>query len=323
MKILITGGAGYIGSITAARLATEGHSCVIYDNLSTGFREAVPTSMRFILGDVRDPNLLARVFKDEKIEAVLHFAAKLIVPESLEKPLEYYDVNASGTLRLIQAAVAARVKAFIFSSTAAVYGNPARQPVPEDEPLHPLNPYGASKAMAERFLQDAEAAHGLKSVSLRYFNVAGASLDGLQGQRMTNATHLLKVAAETACGRRPSAQIFGTDYPTKDGTGVRDFIHVEDLVQAHVLSLNYLLEGGTTQILNCGYGHGFSVREVYDMMRKVHGADFVVTESARRPGDPGSVIAQNGKIKQLLLWDPRFDDLETLCRSTLEWERGR
>lgn len=319
MKVLVTGGAGYIGSITTRRLLAENHEVLVYDNLSTGFREAIPSPAKFVFGDIRDGALLGRVMKDEKIEAIIHFAAKLIVPESVEKPLEYYETNVLGGLRVIEAARANGVKAFIFSSTAAVYGNPETSPVSEQASLSPLNPYGASKAMIERVLMDLQAT--LPSVSLRYFNVAGASADLKSGQRTKSATHLVKVAAEVACGKRPSMAIFGTDYSTVDGTGVRDYIHVEDLADAHLLALNYLVDGGKSLVLNCGYGRGFSVRQVISAMEKVSGQKITVHSQQRRAGDAAEIVASPAKIFEVFPWSPKWDSLDEICRMAYEFER--
>lgn len=320
MKVLVTGGAGYIGSITSRRLLAANHEVIVYDNLSTGFREAIPSNAKFVFGDIRDGALVGRVIKDEKISAIIHFAAKLIVPESVAKPLEYYETNVLGGLRVIEAARMNGVKAFIFSSTAAVYGNPAMSPVTEMSALSPLNPYGASKAMIEKVL--TEAGEILPSVSLRYFNVAGASSDLQAGQRTKSATHLVKVAAEVACGKRESMAIFGTDYPTADGTGVRDYIHVEDLAEAHLLALNYLIDGGKSLILNCGYGRGFSVREVISAMEKVSGKKIQIIEQQRRAGDAAEIVASPKKIHDVFRWTPKWDNLEEICRMAYNFERS-
>ncbi|MBX2989428.1 MAG: UDP-glucose 4-epimerase GalE [Bdellovibrionaceae bacterium] len=321
MKILVTGGAGYIGSVTVQKLREQKHDIVVYDNLSTGVREAVPQDVKFIFGDVRDRDLVARVMKDESIEAVVHFAAKLVVPESVEQPLEYYDVNVGGSLSLLEGARKAGVKAFVFSSTAAVYGNPPFVPVTEDVPVAPLNPYGASKAMVEQLLRDFEKAGGCRFVSLRYFNVAGATEDLSVGQRTKNATHLVKVASEAATGKRGGMSVFGTDYGTPDGTCVRDYIHVEDLADAHLLALHHLSRGGESAILNCGYGRGFSVKDVVATMQEVSGVSFPVTTSGCRAGDAGEIVADSSRLQKLFGWKPRRDDLRLICRTAFDWEK--
>lgn len=323
MKVLVTGGAGYIGSHTAQALLGAGHQVMVMDNITTGFREAVPVGVELIQGDVRNGALLAEVLKKNSVDAVIHFAAKLIVPESLEKPIEYYENNTMGVLSLVQACVASNVKKVVFSSTAAVYGDVATNALlTEKTPTAPLNPYGSSKLMSEQILRDCEAPHGLRSVCLRYFNVAGAAEDGKNGQRTANATHLIKVASQAACGKRASVGIFGTDYPTPDGTGVRDYIHVEDLADLHVLALNYLNEGGKPEIFNCGYGHGFSVREVIDTVKKVSGVDFKVEEQPRRAGDAATLVADSSKVRKAFNWTPKRDNLELICKTAYEWERS-
>ncbi|MGE5084771.1 MAG: UDP-glucose 4-epimerase GalE [Bacillota bacterium] len=324
MKILVTGAAGYIGSHAVNSLLKADYEVVAYDNLSTGFRSAIPSQVKFIDGDIRDTGLLTRVLEENKIQAVLHFAAKLKVPESITKPLEYYDNNISGTISLIQACKTANVNKIIFSSTAAVYGtaNGHDGLVSENSIISPINPYGSSKLMAERILQDAETAHGVKSVILRYFNVAGAAVDGKNGQRTADASHLIKVASEAACGKRQQVQVFGTDYPTKDGSGVRDYIHVEDLIDAHILALQYLIQGGESQIMNCGYGRGYSVLEVIEAMRRISGTPFGVMTQERRAGDAPHLVADASKLKKLLGWTPKRDDLDLICRTSFEWEHS-
>lgn len=322
MQVLVTGGAGYIGSHTVQKLLDAGYGVVVYDNITTGFREAIPTGAELVMGDVRDKLMLSRVMKDKKISAVVHFAAKLIVPESVEKPLDYYENNTAGVLTLAQACIENGVKKVVFSSTAAVYGDASVSGlITEQSPTGPLNPYGQSKLMSENVLRDCEAPHGLKSVCLRYFNVAGASVSGNNGQRTKNATHLIKVASEAACGKRESVGIFGTDYSTPDGTGVRDYIHVEDLADLHVLALKYLSDGGSSQIFNCGYGRGFSVREVIDTVRKVSGVNFKVIEQPRRAGDAAQLVADSSKIRKAFAWTPKYDNLELICRTAYEWEK--
>lgn len=322
MKVLVTGGAGYIGSHTAQALLGAGHQVMVMDNITTGFREAVPVGVELIQGDVRNGALLAEVLKKNSVDAIIHFAAKLIVPESLEKPIEYYENNTMGVLSLVQACVASNVKKVVFSSTAAVYGDVSTNALlTEKTPTAPLNPYGSSKLMSEQILRDCEAPHGLRSVCLRYFNVAGAAEGGKNGQRTANATHLIKVASQAACGKRASVGIFGTDYPTPDGTGVRDYIHVEDLADLHVLALNYLNEGGKSEIFNCGYGHGFSVREVIDTVKKVSGVDFKVEEQPRRAGDAATLVADSSKVRKAFNWTPQRDNLELICKTAYEWEK--
>lgn len=322
MKVLITGGAGYIGSHTAQKFLEAGYEVVIFDNLTTGFRQAVPAKAQFIQGDVRDQEFLTKIMNEHKIEAVVHFAAKLIVPESIEKPLDYYENNTTGVMSLAKACIASKVDKVVFSSTAAVYGDANDEGLITEQALtRPLNPYGASKLMSEQILRDCEGPHGLRSVSLRYFNVAGAALDGSNGQRTANATHLIKVASEAACGVRESVGIFGTDYKTADGTGVRDYIHVEDLADLHVLAVRYLEKGHHSDIFNCGYGHGFSVRQVIDQVKNVSGVSFKVTEQKRREGDAAQLVADSSKVRQAFGWEPKRADLTLICRTAFEWEK--
>ncbi|MFP5519889.1 MAG: UDP-glucose 4-epimerase GalE [Bdellovibrionia bacterium] len=324
MNILITGGAGYIGSHTVQKVLDAGYNPVVFDNLSTGFSEAVPAGVKLIKGDVRDQSHLEAVLREEKISAVIHFAAKLIVPESIEKPLDYYENNTQGVVSLAKACVAIGVKHVVFSSTAAVYGDSETSNlVTEKTATAPLNPYGMSKLMSEQILRDCEIPFGLTSVSLRYFNVAGAALNGKNGQRTKDATHLIKVASEAACGKRPSVGVFGTDYPTPDGTGVRDYIHVEDLADLHVLALEYLFKGGKSDIFNCGYGQGASVKQVLKTVQQVSKVDFKIEEKPRRAGDAAMLVADPTKIKKTFGWQPKHNDLELICRSAFEWERSR
>lgn len=321
MKILVTGGAGYIGSHTTQKLVAAGYKVHVFDNFSTGFMEAIPSGIEVIRGDVLDSGHLLKVLKELKITAVIHFAGRLIVSESVEKPLEYYEANTLGVLSLTTACVAAGVDKVIFSSTGAIYGNAGGgNLVNEDMEPKPLSPYAQSKLMAEQIFRDAEKAYGLKSVCLRYFNAAGAAVDGSNGQRTKEATHLLKIASEAACGKRKFVGICGNDYPTPDGTCVRDYIHIEDLSDLHILALKHLESGKASEVLNCGYGRGFSVEEVLNMMRKVSGVFFSIERLPRRAGDAASTIADNSKIKKLFGWQPRFDDLEFICRSAYEWE---
>jgi len=322
MRVLVTGGAGYIGSHTVQKLLNAGYSVVVYDNISTGFTEAVPKGAELIVGNVLDRVRLFQVLKEKNISAVIHFAAKLIVPESVEKPLDYYENNTVGLWTLARVCVDAGVNKVIFSSTAAVYGDSGGDGlITESLPTVPLNPYGQSKLMSEHILRDLDVAHGLKSVALRYFNVAGAALDGTNGQRTKNATHLIKVASEAACGVRDSVGIFGEDYPTPDGTCLRDYIHVEDLADLHVLALKHLEAGGASQALNCGYGRGFSVKEVLDTVKKVSGIQFKTEAKPRRAGDAASLVADSTKIKKLFSWEPKHNDLELICLSAYNWEK--
>ncbi|OYX83519.1 MAG: UDP-glucose 4-epimerase GalE [Azorhizobium sp. 35-67-5] len=322
MAVLVTGGAGYIGSHMVLALVDAGEAVVVLDNLSTGFRWAVHPSATFVEGDVADSALVARVIADHEITAVVHFAARIVVPESVADPLGYYYANTVKTRALLEAVVAAGVPHLIFSSTAAVYGMVGNDPVAEDAALSPISPYGRSRLMSEWMLEDTAAAFPLRYVALRYFNVAGADPAGRTGQSTAGATHLLKVACETALGKRPGMAVFGTDYETPDGTCLRDYIHVSDLVAAHLDALTYLRQGGASAVMNCGYGRGYSVLEVIEAVKAISGVDFAVTYSPRRPGDPAAVVAKADKIRAALGWTPRLDDLPTIVRTALEWERG-
>ena len=321
MSLLVTGGAGYIGSHMVLELLDAGEHVIVIDNLSTGFRRAVPEGVPLIVGDVCDQALVSRLISEHGVEAIIHFAASLIVPESVRDPLAYYRNNTVNSRALIESAVKGGVKHFIFSSTAAVYGNPEMVPVAEDGATRPISPYGSSKLMTETILRDASRACGFGHVILRYFNVAGADPKGRSGQSTKDATHLIKVAVEAALGLRSKIEIFGTDYPTPDGTCIRDYIHVSDLVQAHLEALRHLRSGGHSLTLNCGYGHGFSVREVLDTVKRMSGVDFRVENAARRSGDPAQIIAETKLIRQTLGWRPRFDDLSTIIAHALAWER--
>lgn len=319
-SILVTGGAGYIGSHTVRQLGEAGERVVTLDNLSKGFRESVLYG-EFVEGDTADQALVTRLLREHQVDTVIHFAAHTIVPESVADPLKYYRNNTCATRNLLECCNAAGVKHFVFSSTAAVYGTPESQQCWEDTPTRPINPYGMSKLMTEHMLRDLGAASDLRYVILRYFNVAGSDPQGRIGQSTPGATLLIKVAAEQALGKRDTLYVFGTDYPTADGTGVRDYIHVEDLADAHLKGIDYLRGGGESQILNCGYGHGYSVREVLDTVQRVHGAPLNIIEQGRRAGDPPALIAGAQKIREVLGWTPRFDDLEEIARSSLDWER--
>ncbi|HET9904834.1 MAG TPA: UDP-glucose 4-epimerase GalE [Xanthobacteraceae bacterium] len=321
MTILVTGGAGYIGSHMVHALRDTGEEVVVLDNLSTGRREAVPAGVPLVVGDTGDADALAALMRRYRPEAVVHFAASIVVPDSVRDPLGYYRNNTANARTLLAAAVDAGVKHFIFSSTAAVYGNPAQIPVAEDAPLAPMSPYGASKMMTEIMLRDVSAAHGLGHVILRYFNVAGADPQGRTGQSTPNATHLIKVAVQTALGLRPRLDVFGEDYPTPDGTCVRDYIHVTDLVNAHAAALAHLRAGGESLTLNCGYGQGYSVLEVIGAVRRAAGKDFPVRRAGRRPGDPAAIVADARRIRERLGWKPAYDDLDTIVAHALAWER--
>src|SRR3954453_23380260 len=321
MAVLVTGGAGYIGSHTVHALVDAGERVVVLDNLSTGFATALPAPMLPIVGDVGDQALVAELIEDHEVEAIIHFAGSTLVPDSMKNPLGYYGNNTANSRALIEAAVKGGVRHFIFSSTAAVYGNPARIPVAEDAPTLPLSPYGWSKLMTEVMLRDTSAAHDLTHVALRYFNVAGADPQMRTGLQTPGATHLIKVAVEAALGRRARIDVYGTDYQTPDGTCIRDFIHVSDLARAHVSALAYLRDGGASTTLNCGYGRGYSVREVLDAVRRAVGHPFAVNFGARRSGDIVVSVAAANRIRELLNWNPELDDLDTIVRHALAWER--
>jgi UDP-glucose 4-epimerase len=319
-KILVVGGAGYIGSHTVRQLGEAGYDVVVYDNLSTGSVAAV-LSGELIVGNIEDKLLLSQTFSQHNFDAVLHFAANISVPESIANPLQYYANNTCNTLRLLQCCQEFGVKQLIFSSTAAVYGEPKENPVTELSPTQPMNPYGRSKLMSEQMIQDFAQASGLRYVILRYFNVAGAEITGRIGQSAKKAEHLVKVACDAALGRRSSATIFGTDFATPDGTGIRDYIHVEDLASAHVDALRYLEAGNESEIFNCGYGQGYSVREVLDKVKELSGVDFPVIETARRPGDPACVIAGADKIRSYLGWKPKYNNLDHIVDTALNWDK--
>jgi len=318
--ILVTGGAGYIGSHVVRQLAEAGEKVVVLDNLSTGFADAV-LGAELVVGDTGDTDLVDRVLREHAVESVMHFAAHTVVPESVSNPLKYYRNNTCNSRNLLQCCDQNKVKHFIFSSTAAVYGIPESGAASEDTPTSPINPYGQSKLMTELMLRDLGAATDLRYIALRYFNVAGCDPEGRIGQSTPNATLLIKVACEASVGKRSGVSIFGTDYPTPDGTGVRDYIHVEDLADAHIKALEYLRNGGASSTLNCGYGHGYSVRQVLDTVGRIAGAPLNVTEEPRRPGDPAALVAVADKVRKVLGWTPRYDDLDVIVRTALDWER--
>ncbi|GAB4553483.1 MAG: UDP-glucose 4-epimerase GalE [Pleurocapsa sp.] len=320
VKVLVTGGAGYIGSHTIKKLGEAGYKIVVYDNLSTGLASAILYG-ELIKGELRDTELLSSVFAQHQFDAVLHFAASISVPESLAKPLNYYANNTCNAVNLLQCCQKFGVNKFVFSSTAAVYGEIKDYPVTELAPTVPINPYGRSKLMTETIIRDYAKASDLKYVILRYFNVAGADSSGKIGQNGKKATHLIKIACDAALGKRPQIDIFGTDYPTHDGTGIRDYIHVEDLAAAHVDALNYLKTASESQIFNCGYGKGYSVREVVSKVQEISGVNFPIVEAPRRLGDPACVVAAADKIRQVLGWKPQYDSLELIVSSALGWEK--
>ena len=320
--VLVTGGAGYIGSHAVLALLDAGWPVVVIDNLTTGFRWAVPEAVTFAEGDIGDQALVGRLIEEHGIKAAIHFAGSIVVPESVSDPLKYYENNTVKSRSLIESAVKGGVRHFIFSSTAATYGIPDRVPISEDQHTQPINPYGWSKLMTERMLQDVAAAHPLNFCALRYFNVAGADPQGRSGQSTAGATHLIKVAVEAAIGKRSHVSVFGTDYDTPDGTGIRDYIHVSDLAAAHVDALEKLIaEPEASHILNCGYGRGFSVLEVLDAVDRVTNMRIERRIEGRRPGDPDALVADNARILATLPWRPRLDDLDVIVDHALAWER--
>jgi UDP-glucose 4-epimerase len=321
MTLLVTGGAGYIGSHMVYALLDAGERVVALDNLATGFDWAVAQDASLIIGDVGDQPLVTALITEHRIDAIIHFAASVVVPDSVRDPLGYYLNNAVKSRALIEAAVKGAVRHFIFSSTAAVYGNPERVPAREDDATVPTSPYGSSKLMTEIMLRDAGSAHGLPHVILRYFNVAGADPLGRTGQSSKEATHLIKVVTQAALGLRAKVDVFGADYPTPDGTCIRDYIHVCDLVQAHCDALAYLRAGGGSITLNCGYGRGFSVLEVIETVKRISGVDFKVEFAPRRAGEPACIVAASERARSVLKWQPHFDDLGTIVCHALAWER--
>ena len=321
MTILVTGGAGYIGSHLVHELVDAGEPIVVLDNLSTGFPHALPKNVPLVVGDCGDPELLSEIVDAHKVTAIIHFAGSIVVPESIERPLHYYRNNTANTRTVMEAAVKHAIRHFIFSSTAAVYGHPVETPVTEDAATQPISPYGRSKLMSELMLADAAFAHGLKFAVLRYFNVAGADPKMRTGQSTPAATHLIKIAVQAALGLRPKMLIFGTDYPTPDGTCVRDYIHVTDLARAHLDALRYLRRGGRSVTLNCGYGRGASVHEVIEAVKRNSGVNFSVETAARRPGDPASLVAASERVRTVLGWRPQFDNLDLIVRHAMEWEK--
>ena len=321
MSVLVTGGAGYIGSHATLALLDAGYEVVVIDNLSTGVREAVPANVPLVTGDVGDGELTGKIIREHNVQAIMHFAGSIVVPESVENPLKYYLNNTANSRTLIQSAVENGVKTFIFSSTAAVYGMPEKIPVTEDAPTVPINPYGTSKLMTEWMLKDTVAAHDLTAGVLRYFNVAGADPQGRVGQSTPRATHLIKVACQTAIGARDKIQIFGDDFPTPDGTGIRDYIHVCDLVDAHVELLKYLTSKRQSVTMNCGYGTGYSVKQVLDTVQRVSGKTFNIEIATRRAGDPPIIVADPTQIGETLGWKPKHADLDFIVRTALDWEK--
>ncbi len=319
-NILVTGGAGYIGSHVVKALGEKGDAVVVYDNLSKGHQDAVLLG-KLVVGDLGDTKLLDQTVKESRPDAVLHFAAFIEVGESVSNPIKYYQNNVANTLSLLTVLVKHQVNKFIFSSSAAVYGNPEKVPITENEKINPINPYGQSKAFVERVLRDLSTAIGFRHVSLRYFNAAGADSESRIGEQHNPESHLIPLILKAAKGERQSIRVYGTDYPTPDGTCIRDYIHVEDLVDAHLLSLQHLLEGGKSDYFNCGYGHGYSVKEVIDVARKITGKSFVIEETDRRAGDPPMLVADSSKLKLKLNWKPKHDSLDYIVKSAWEWEK--
>jgi UDP-glucose 4-epimerase len=320
-SVLVTGGAGYIGSHVVQQLRARGERVVVLDNLTTGFRQAV-TDTPLVVGNVGDAETVNRIITEHAVGCVMHFAANTIVPESVRDPLKYYGNNTCGTRQLLECCQQRGVKQFVFSSTAAVYGIPNGGIASEDSPLAPINAYGTSKLMSEWILRDLSAVTDFRFVSLRYFNVAGSDPQGRIGQATRKATLLIKVACEAIVGKRPYLSVYGSDYPTPDGTGVRDYIHVDDLARAHLNALDYLRRSGSSVILNCGYGHGYSVRQVLESVQRVAGKALVIREEPRREGDPPTLVAKADRVRELLGWQPQLDDLDTIVRTSLRWEEA-
>ncbi len=321
MTVLVTGGCGYIGSHMVHELADAGERVIVLDNLSTGFRSALPEGVPLYVGDVGDNSLVCALIGTHSIKSIIHFAASIVVPDSVRRPLDYYRNNTVNTRALLESAVNCGIEHFIFFSTAAVYGNPAATPVSEQAPTIPMSPYGSSKLMSEIMLHDVAAAYGMRYAILRYFNVAGADPLRRTGQMTAGATHLVKVAIEAALGLRAKLDVYGTNYPTPDGTCIRDYIHVSDLARAHSMALAYLRRGGRSVTFNCGYGHGYSVLDVIEAVKRASGRNFAVITADRRPGDPAAIVADSAKIQSALGWTPRFDDLDTIVSHALAFER--
>ncbi len=321
MNLLIIGGAGYIGSHTSNLLIEAGHTVTVIDDLSTGFAESLDSRAKLYVGSILNQSFLKNCFSENKFDAVLHFAAKLIVLESVENPQLYYVNNTAGSLNIFSECIKNNVKKIVFSSTASVYGNSSSKLIYENEECFPINPYGQSKLMVEQSLKDYSLAYGLDYAILRYFNVAGAHINNSNGQRTAGATHLIKVAAEAACGKRSQVNVYGTQYSTQDGTCIRDYIHILDLAQAHLNALDYLAEGGESDIFNCGYGKGSSVLDVLTSMKRISNSDFQIINENPRIGDPVSVVAANSKIISKLNWKPKYDDLDLICRTSYDWEK--
>jgi len=322
VPVLVTGGAGYIGSHAVVALTDAGWPVAVIDDLSNGTRDAVPDGVPFYEGNIADRSLVERIFREQNIQAIMHFAGSIVVPESVEQPLRYYANNTLASHALISAAVESGVKHILFSSTAATYGEPVRVPIDEEDPKEPINPYGASKLMTERMLADAAAAHPFNFGALRYFNVAGADPKGRTGQRGKGATHLIKVAAEAAVGKRDHVAVYGTDYPTRDGTGIRDYIHVSDLADAHVAALEWLVEHpGVNLVMNCGYGTGLSVLEVLDAVDRHTNRPVKRVMEGRRAGDPPELVAANARLLATLAWRPKYADIDRIVADALAWER--
>jgi len=321
MTVLVTGGAGYIGSHMVLELLAAGETVVVIDNLSSGSRAAVPDQVPLVVGDVGDQETVRATLRRHKVDAIIHFAGSIVVPDSVVDPLGYYLNNTVKSRALIAAAVAEEVKHFIFSSTAAVYGIPSANPVTESAELKPISPYGTSKLMTELMLADVARAHGFRYAALRYFNVAGADPAGRVGQSTPRATHLIKVACQTALGQHPELKVYGTDYPTPDGTCIRDYIHVSDLARAHMAALRHLRAGGASDVFNCGYGGGYSVLDVIKAVKKASGVNFEVRLTGRRAGDPAALVAKADRIREILEWKPQLDDLDTIVAHAYAWEK--